>query len=106
MLVGVNSSPYHHTTFCTLLMSVQNAWKIPSEPAAHVGVTTKEAATEPITCVDVLSAHGVRARAQVADDVVQPPIVNVAAQIHAVDPPSGGGGPLKHVCHGERYVPR
>jgi len=41
-----------------------------------------------------------------ADDVVQPRILDVEDQIHAVDPPSGGGGPLKQVFRGETYMPR
>jgi len=45
----------------------------PIRAGRHIGVITKEPATEATTCVDVLSAHGVCARAQVADDVVQPP---------------------------------
>jgi hypothetical protein len=31
--VGTNSNPYHHTTFCTLLLSVQKAWKTPFDAA-------------------------------------------------------------------------
>jgi hypothetical protein len=32
--VGTNWSPYHHTTLCSLLLSVQKACKTLSEPAA------------------------------------------------------------------------
>ena len=40
--------------------------------SGDVGIIAEEATTEAVTCVDVLSAHGVRATAQVADDVVEP----------------------------------
>jgi hypothetical protein len=45
--------------------------------SGYVGIIAKEATTEAVTCVDVLSAHRVRAPAQVADDVVEPRVVYV-----------------------------
>ena len=45
--------------------------------SGNVGIIAKEATTEAVTCVDVLSAHGVRAPAQIADDVVEPRVVYV-----------------------------
>src|SRR5215471_2997904 len=43
----------------------------------NVGVIAEEASTEAVTCVDMLSVHGVRAPAQVADDVVESRVVYV-----------------------------
>src|SRR4030095_2852360 len=45
--------------------------------SGYVGVIAKEATAEAVTCVDVLSVNGVRAPAQVADDVVEPRVVYV-----------------------------
>src|SRR5215831_7893547 len=44
----------------------------------NVSVIAEEASTEAVTRVDVLSVHGIRAPAQVADDVVESRVVNVA----------------------------
>src|SRR5262245_1983032 len=43
-----------------------------------VRIIAEEASTEAVTRVDVLSVHGIRAPAQVADDVVESRVVNVA----------------------------
>src|SRR4030095_4618578 len=43
----------------------------------NIGVIAEEVSTEAVTCVDVLSVHGVGAPAQVADDVVESRVVYV-----------------------------
>src|SRR4030095_11486992 len=45
--------------------------------SGYVGIVAKEPATEAVPCVDVLSVNGARAPAQVADDVVEPRVVDV-----------------------------
>src|SRR6266480_557380 len=45
--------------------------------SGNVGIIAEEASTEAVTCVDELSVHGVRAPAQVADDVVESCVVYV-----------------------------
>ena len=45
--------------------------------SGDVRIIAEEASTEAVTCVDVLSVHGVRAPAQVADDVVESRVVYV-----------------------------
>ncbi len=45
--------------------------------SGDVRIIAEEASTEAVTCVDMLSVHGVRAPAQVADDVVEPRVVYV-----------------------------
>ena len=45
--------------------------------SGDVGIIAEEASTKAVTCVDVLSVHGVRGPAQVADDVVESRVVYV-----------------------------
>src|SRR5438105_4301897 len=52
----------------------------------HVGVIAEEASPEAITGVDVLSGRGASTPTQVADDVIQPRVIDVVAQRRAVDP--------------------
>ena len=71
-----------------------------------VSVIAEEGSTEAVTCVDVLSGHGVRAPAQVADDVVESRVVYVGPKKVTCDAPNRDSGPEKHTCHGETVVPR
>src|SRR5215471_14070819 len=45
--------------------------------AGNVGVIAEEGSTEAVTRVDVLSVHGVRVPAQIADDVVESRVVYI-----------------------------
>ena len=79
---------------------------------AHVGVIAEEASTKAVAGVDVLSGHDVGTAAQVADDVIEPRVVNVIAERGAVDPAFGrrrqypGTAPRERITGGEENYRR
>src|SRR5256714_10511502 len=60
-----------------------------------VSIIAEEASTESVTGVDVLHSHGVGGPAQVADDVIEPRVIDVVAERGAVDPPFGRRRPCR-----------
>src|SRR5215831_6526951 len=67
--------PPHHS-LCVVAVSPKGVENI-VRASGDIGIIAKEATAEAVTCVDVLSVHGIRAPAQVTDDVVESRVVDV-----------------------------
>ena len=72
--------PPHHSLYVVAVSpkGVENIVRA----SGDIGIIAKEATAEAVTCVDVLSVNGIRAPAQVADDVVEPRVVSRAQESH------------------------